>query len=125
MSLAEIGREAAERQIAKERGPITVYGASDDLIEVEGAIEEEFSYSDDENGDLLAFSCGVVLRIRYTAGVWRITPVSGAEMVRITQAPEDDDDNYSDRAVISTLTSWVVHGTGFAKVRDLNKNNGS
>lgn len=56
---------------------ITVNGASDDLIEIGGAIREEFTLQDDEGGDLLAFSNGVVLRIRYTDdGVWRIEPLS-------------------------------------------------
>ncbi len=100
---------------------ITVYGASDDLIEIDGAIREEFGYDDyddnsDHNGDLLAFSDGTVLRIRRDhAGVWRITPAArGAADLRVDQAPEDDDDNRTDRATLTGDIRWVVHGTGIA-----------
>lgn len=95
---------------------ITVYGASDDLIEVEGDITEEFPYRDDNDDNLLAFSNGTVLRIRFdAAGVWRISPVMvGAGLVDIVQAPEGDEDNYSDRATV-TGAAWVGHGIGWAK----------
>jgi hypothetical protein len=99
---------------------ITIYGASDDLIEVEGSIEEEFGCRGGENeGDLLAFSDGTILRVAYTAaGIWRITPVfRGNADLMIEQAPEGDDSNYSDRATLSNLSSpmtWVVQGIAFA-----------
>lgn len=95
----------------------SVYGASDDLIEVEGGIREEFYLSsDDDDGDILAFSTGVVLRIRYSRdGVWRISPLAGASRVEIRLAPADDEDNYSDVAVLLETPAWVVHGTGWAK----------
>jgi hypothetical protein len=96
--------------------PITVYGASDDMIEVEGDITEEFDYTGDtpNSGDLLAFSDGTVLRIRFDdAGVWRIVKVAGGP-VDIAQAPEGDDSNYTDRATIKGA-DWVVHGIDWAK----------
>lgn len=90
---------------------ITVYGASDDLIEVEGDIREEFyALGDDEN--FLALSNGTVLRVEYSrGGVWRITHAAGTPSVAIDQAPEGDDENYSDRATITDHIAWVVHGT--------------
>lgn len=100
---------------------ITVYGSSDDLIEVEGCIREEFPIArsyDGENGNLLAFSNGVVLRIRYEEdGIWRITPLAGADLVRIEHpyAVNPEDDAYSDRAMICVLAEWVVHGGAWAK----------
>ena len=97
--------------------PITIYGASDDLIEVEGDISEEFSYLDhDDEGDLIAVSDGTVVRITYGAsGVWRIVPVHhGSGTLTITQAPEGDDDNYSDRATIDGTVTWVVQGVAGA-----------
>jgi hypothetical protein len=88
---------------------VTVYGASDDLIEVEGDIREEFTALTD-GPDLLCFSTGDVLRIRYgDQGVWRIEAVISERGVQITQAPENDDTNYSDRAVIEGNVKWVVH----------------
>lgn len=97
---------------------LTVYGSSDDLIEVEGDVREEFYVSQNDDGDYLAFSSGVVLRIHYTnAGVWRITPVAGASRVTIDHAPEDDEDNYSDRATLHESASWVVHGIHWARAK--------
>jgi len=94
---------------------IVVYGSSDDLIQIEGALCLEFDYSESNEGDLLAFSNGVVLRIRYGAsGVWRITPAACLDQVTINSAPENDSDNYSDRATIHGTVAWVVHGSEIA-----------
>ena len=100
---------------------VTVYGASDDLIEVDGDIVEEFTYDQNQitEGNLLAFSDGTVLRVVYSrSGVWRITTVaSGTATVTVTQAPEDDDDNYSDRATVDGDVRWVVQGGAWAGKR--------
>lgn len=95
---------------------VTVYGSSDDLIEVEGDLTGEFytlqRIGDDGNGSLLAFSDGTVLRIAYgDGGVWRITPVQVRNGdVEIVQCPEGDEDNYSDRATLLGDIKWVVIG---------------
>lgn len=93
---------------------IQIYGASDDCIEVEGDINEEFAYYEASvDSNVLAFSDGTVLRIVFTqAGVWRISPVAeGMARLHIDQAPEDDDSNYSDRARLTgAAITWVVHG---------------
>ena len=91
---------------------ITIYGDSDDLIEVDGDIREEFSYSGSEEGDLLGFSDGTLLRIRHDdQGTWRITPVCrGASNPGIEIALEGE---RTDRATVDAV--WVVHGTGMAK----------
>jgi hypothetical protein len=98
--------------------PVKIYGSSDDLIEVEGDIREEFyaaTLNDQEDeGGILAFSNGVVLRILYTNdGIWRIAPVSivgDSKLVQIDQAPEDDEDNYTDVATVYGDLKWVVFG---------------
>lgn len=99
---------------------ITVSGSSDDLIEIDGDISEEFEYgvAEDDSGDLVAFSDGTVLRIWYgDAGVWRIMPIAyGTAFVGIEQAPENDETNYSDKATINAAT-WVVHGAKIARGR--------
>ena len=101
---------------------VTVYGASDDLIEVEGDIREEFTPHGDNA--YLAFSNGIVIHVEYTrSGIWRITPVvsivSGQlhPPLSIVQAPEDDEENYSDRATIDGTIEWVVLGSGWAKAK--------
>lgn len=97
---------------------ITVHGASDDLIEVEGDIREEFS-GGPSNTDLLAFSDGTVLQITYgKSGVWRINlAAAGTATVNIVQAPLNDDDNYSDRATLDGDIRWVVRGQEMAVKR--------
>jgi hypothetical protein len=95
---------------------VTIYGASDDLIELEGDIREEFNALDLDDGALLAFSDGTVLRIGYSDnGVWRISPVVSVGHVSIDQAPEDDEDNYSDRAILTGPIKWVVFGSAIGK----------
>ena len=81
---------------------IRVYGASDDLIEVDGDIREEFNPNGDERDSVLAFSDGTVLTIQYTSeGIWRIARIAvGAADYSHTQAPPDEDENYSDVATL-------------------------
>lgn len=99
---------------------VTIYGSSDDLIEVDGGIREEFTYSDfagtNGHGDYLAFSDGTVLNIMFSgSGVWRITPVvRGTGTLNIEQASEGDDSNYSDKATLSDA-DWVVQGNAMAR----------
>ena len=107
---------------ASERRPtmstLVVTGYSDDLIEIDGDIREEFPYqgNDEDQGDLLAFSDGTILRIVF-GGPWRISlVVLGTDTTfTLVQAPEDDDEVYSDKATLSGDISWVVHGIGWAK----------
>lgn len=98
---------------------VTIYGSTDDLIEIEGDIREEFTYScDDEksDGDLFAFSDGTLLRVKYTdSGIWRITPVVRASELTIEQADETNVSNYSDRVTLSSSPRWVVQGIAFAQ----------
>lgn len=59
---------------------VKVCGASDDLIEVEGALNEEFGASsgEDTSVSFVGFSDGTVLRVAYGEngeGFWRITRV--------------------------------------------------
>ncbi len=95
---------------------VTVYGSSDDLIEIDGDISEEFSVPAYNNPTaLLAFSDGTVLRITYTPdGLWRITPVTVAGEYVLHQAT-DEATAYSDRATLSGDITWVVLGTEIAR----------
>ena len=97
---------------------VTLSGSSDDLIEVDGDIREEFSYrAAVDDGDLVAFSDGTVLRIRL-GEVWRITVVArGVAEVAIEQTSESSDAGYTDVATLVGDIRWAVHGTGFARAR--------
>lgn len=88
---------------------VMIYGASDDLIEVEGALVAEFNAFDEDEGVYLAFSDGTMLRVVYDdGGVWRITPhVSGRASYFKVEAPGDDENNYSDRVTL-TLAPHVT-----------------
>ena len=102
----------------------TIYGASDDLIEVDGQVSEEFNPRDGEPA-YLAFSNGVVLKVIYDdEGLWRIQPRAGAEQVRIdfaiggdAERREDGSSGYSDRATIDGDVAWVVFGDRFEAAR--------
>ncbi|MGC4886602.1 hypothetical protein [Micromonospora sp. DT227] len=95
---------------------ITVYGSSDDLIEIDGDIREEFGYHNESKGDLLAFSDGTILRIFHNdSAIWRITSVArGSSELTIEQVAETDDRRYSDRATLAGAV-WVVHGLSIAR----------
>ena len=95
---------------------ITVYGASDDLIEIDGDIREEFNHLGTEPA-LLAFSDGTVLSIAFDpdgSGNWRITPraVGADGTVAIEQVPDADD-----RATLDGDVRWVVYGSQMAAKR--------
>jgi hypothetical protein len=95
---------------------ITVYGASDDLIEVDGDIREEFSHYGDDAA-LLAFSDGTILRVLYgTDGIWRITPVATGS-AQLTHVFGQDDREHTDKATLDGDVRWVVYGTAMAVKR--------
>lgn len=94
---------------------LKVYGASDDLIEVDGAVSEEWNASDygEDRGDYVYISSGTVLQISYTdEGVWRISLVTKGkgDTIRIDSAPLEADDNYSDVA-------WVFVDDDYDPIR--------
>lgn len=103
---------------------IRIYGASDDLIEVEGDISEEFPYYD---GDaLLAFSDGTLLSVRYDSfGIWRITPITKgrSRLTHIICSSDGfEDDDYSDQVhlfdeELDEPITWVLYGIDLARRR--------
>ena len=91
---------------------LTVYGASDDLIEIEGDLCDEL-YARDE-GTYLAFSDGTVLRVVYT-GIWSIVRViEGSASYSHVPAEGEDSKNYSDRVTLEGDITWVCAGSFMA-----------
>lgn len=90
---------------------VRVYGASDDLIEVEGAIEEEFPLPPREEA-YLGFSDGTLLKIWYDSEGWGIRRVvAGTADVSIVNAYEHGGPNdYADIATLTGRVEWVVVG---------------
>lgn len=98
---------------------ITLTGASDDLLEVEGDIREEFNVLGDD--DLfVATSTGFLARVEYDRdGVWRFRPyTNGLGTIVHKEAPVGNDDVYTDILDICDVTvEWVMVGTHMARVR--------
>ncbi len=104
---------------------LVLYGASDDLIEIEATAfrNEEFNVgyaeylSDSEGANLLiTVSDGTVFRVRYDEdGIWRFTPVViGSAFVSIDSGV--DDRRHSDKVTMQgdNLT-WVALSTRIAR----------
>ncbi len=91
-----------------------VYGASDDLIEFSGDINDEVGHygtDDAEHGDLIIFSDGTILEIKYVKidlAIWGITLLkSGVLYERIEICMDEDADPYSDVAIFKDGLKWA------------------
>mgnify|MGYP004684277523 CR=1 FL=1 len=90
---------------------VKVYGASDDLVEIDGS-----SYWEDEIGcydkDVrIRFCDGTVIRLRYAdGGIWRIeVEAQGTERYMLGVCSGEDEDDYSDVFFIDAeITSHAV-----------------
>lgn len=94
---------------------ITITGASDDLIEVGGDIQEEFNYySRDDDSALIATSDGTLLRVNYDRdGIWRIAPlVYGTARQSKVEGSVGLDTN--DVVTLEGDIKWVVFGKEWA-----------
>ena len=93
---------------------ITVYGASDDLIEIRGDIEEEFNwYTEDEDEKrYLAFSDGTLLSVRYDHdGIWRLRLVARGKSKFSKVEGEVKSDTPDTVTLSGAKIEWVVLGT--------------
>ena len=100
---------------------VKIYGCSDDLIEVEGDIREEFSKFETslERPVLLGFSDGTVLKVYYGEdGIWHINKeISGTCTVTHEPARDPNGRDYSDEVTLEGQDiDWVVFGTAMAQV---------
>lgn len=95
---------------------VEIYGASDDCIELDGDIRDEF-YAHEDDSDYLAFSDGTVLVINYTNdGVWRINRVQdGSAQYSKIEASSPDSKDYSDKVTLTGDLKWCVCGKNYRK----------
>ena len=96
---------------------IHVTGASDDLIEITGDINEEFSAPKcaDDKGAILGFSDGTLLRIRYDEdGIWRIDLVMSGRAKYTKQSGSVEKDTF-DSVTLTGDVKWVLLGEEWAK----------
>ncbi len=83
---------------------VTVYGASDDLVEVEGDLAEEFSCND---GGFLSFSDGTILYVEYgDTGEWKISQMVAGTASFSNRIPTGDE--YSDHATLEGDFRWML-----------------
>ncbi len=84
-----------------------VTGASDDLIEVEGELREEFDSFSCQNG-VMAFSDGTLLRVKYDDdGIWRFKPLfKGSLFEKIKDGSVNEDTN--DKVYFKTGLKWCA-----------------
>lgn len=98
---------------------VKVSGASDDLIEIDGGIYEEFYAYGDEENNYLAFSDGTLLSVVYDVnGFWRISALfTGTSTTLEKHEASDEDSDYSDIVTLQNAADflWVVHGKSYAK----------
>lgn len=96
---------------------VTIYGASDDLIEVDGDFEDEFG-AYDEPQDLL-FSNGCKVRVTYDDdGCWRtelLTP-GLCTVVEHKLAEGDHTDRITIEGDFEWMECWPVDGPGRADI---------
>lgn len=103
---------------------VIVYGASDDLIEVEGDLYEEFG-SYDAEGDVLKFSDGTRIGVTYDQeGQWRLKLLEVSLLTDATHIPSREEDeghagrdedgcpDYSDKVILEGPLEWVKHRRG-------------
>lgn len=78
---------------------VTIFGYSDDLIEVRGDIHDELGAY---GGGVFGFDDGTILRADYgdTTGTWRFEVLAtgnGSSLVRIHNPQDGDEDDYTER----------------------------
>ncbi len=86
-----------------------LFGASDDLIELEGDLREEFSGG--MKPRLLIFSDGTVLTIKYGKehlAVWAITLITQGKLFsKVVFCTDEDAERYSDTAHFKDGLEWM------------------
>ncbi len=96
--------------------PTIIYGASDDLIEVEGDVKGELC----SDNSVLFLSDGTILAVKYgkeSLAVWEIRLVEkGALFENIEPCFDEDADRYSDVASFADGIKWVYEAESIGKV---------
>jgi hypothetical protein len=105
----------------EEKRMIKIHGESDDLIEIEGDIHQEFNIPlDDDESIILAFSDGTLLKIQFD-GCWRITRIHAglATYNKIYEAISPDDDKYSDEVELTGHSiSWIALASIYHRIKN-------
>lgn len=96
---------------------ITIHGASDDLIEIEGDIREEFNWTsnDPEEKRVLAFSDGTLLSVKYDEnGIWRLNKLVGGKAT-FSKIEGDYETDANDQVTLSgVVITWIMFGEQYS-----------
>ena len=99
-----------------------IFGRSDDLIELGGDIEEEFSHYSDTKWAYLHFDEGTVVRAGHClvdGKEWAIEVVkSGAATATFLEPEMDDGEHYTDRLVLDGVKSVELWRSQDGPTRD-------
>lgn len=96
---------------------VTISGHSDDIIQIEGDIVDEFYPGRDrEEPYHLAFSDGTVLTVFYdNDGVWRLFQKKRGRTE--FAKTEGDEDSGTDTVTLTGDVDWVLGGQAFARAK--------
>jgi hypothetical protein len=84
-----------------------IYGAFDDLLEIEGVLREELNPSNEEP-NVLGLSDGTLLQIEYDQdGIWRIKRLRAGSCEFILEQGDTEQDT-PDRAILIGDLTWAV-----------------
>jgi len=93
---------------------IIITGASDDLIEIDGDLSEEFNWyvTEDDDRRFLAVSDGTLLAVQYDGdGLWRfVVLVTGAAQYQHEPGSVADDTNDVVTLTQDAPFAWVLFG---------------
>lgn len=98
---------------------LKIYGHSDDLIEVEGDIQDEYDVGSAGKG-YVAISDGTLILCIYEGGMWLLRLItSGGSRITMAANQGPDSDQYSDVMTIESDKpfEWVMCGQGFTSAR--------
>lgn len=102
---------------------IEITGASDDLIEIEGVISEEFNwYPKDGERGYLAISDGTLMEVRYdNDGIWRFRRLiaGSAEFIHSSGSVQADTNDVVRLRGIGDQIQWVLFGGNKAILKHL------
>ena len=95
---------------------VLIYGASDDLIEIDGDVYEEYSYDDDERATIVVISdSGGVIEVtpvfgeNWTAEVKLLRPGASGEEITYNVVPRPDSPEDGDLAVEVHVKNPLVY----------------
>lgn len=92
---------------------IRIYGSSDDLIEIEGDISEEFTLSGDESG-YIGLSDGTLLSVVYGPdGDWLFSITKGSGQVYPVGYTHD----YTETFETARPIEWILFGNQRVRVK--------